>query len=91
MVRLPACTLYCGVRMMLAIRSSFDTYEMSFAMSYADETLAASSPDGSAYRVFVRPSSIAFSFIRSMKPALPYGDTRASARAAALSDAINAR
>ena len=38
-----------------------------------------------------RPISAAFSFMRAMKPSNPCGDTRARARAAALSDAISSR
>ena len=60
-------------------------------MSYADDTFSASRPDGSAYAVLCRPSSTAFSFIRWTKPADPHGETRARARAAALSDEMSSR
>ncbi len=39
----------------------------------------------------VRPRSCAFWFMRSMKPSEPYGETRASARAAALSEPTSSR
>src|SRR5688572_21069486 len=61
------------------------------AMSYADETFEDSRPDGSEYFVLVRPSSMALTFMRSMKPVDPMLDVRASTRAAALSEAMSSR
>ena len=40
MRRRPASMLYCGVRMIAAMRSLPDAKLMSRAMSYADDTLA---------------------------------------------------
>src|SRR5687767_14704258 len=59
--------------------------------SYAEEMFAGLSPDGSVKLVLSSPRSIAFSFMRSMKEAVPPCDTRANDRAAALSEAINVR
>ena len=42
------CTVYSGVRMIDEMRSSSDACVMSRAMSYADDTLSDSRPDGSA-------------------------------------------
>ena len=84
-------TVYSGVRMIDAMRSSFDANVMRRAMSYADDMLSDNRPDGSPYRVLCKPSSAAFSFILPTKAAEPNGEIRARARAAALSDAIRSR
>ncbi len=48
MGRRPIMMLYSGVRITDAMRSSLETNVMSRAMSYADDTLSESRPDGSA-------------------------------------------
>ena len=61
-----------------AIVSFADANEMSRDRSYAEEMFAGFSPEGSAKVVLSSPSSTAFSFIRSMKEAVPPCETRAS-------------
>ena len=74
-----------------AIRSSLAAKVIIRDRSYAEDTLSGLRPDGSAKLVLCSPSSSAFSFMRSTKGPIPPCDVRASARAAALSDAISSR